>query len=242
MSICFASIPDCLKERFMRSRISFINLNETITREYREQVINEIYKAVENRPVGAGASQKYIFIIIHCNGGSIYESFRIINAIEMAKRFCIVATVIDSIAFSTAAAIFCAGSNGFRFVGPNAQVMIHRPTPKHSDVTILGAPHLYVHPCRRCGGRAKDEDEKLHMAVVQKQIIKAILKPLRHQRPVFTERFLIDLEQKKDRDWFLDADDMLYYGLADYDGVPSVMHHVQYHPVLLFDDKEIHLS
>lgn len=185
------------------SGIKIINITDTITREYAQSIINQINDACTGNIL-------FIFINIHSNGGSVYEGFRIISAIERAKNYCIIGTIIDVIAFSTAVLIFCCGDDGYRFVSPFTQVMIHNPVTKsHKDyhhaheesVTISGIGHL------EC---------------VREQMNKIILAPLVENEELHTE-FATYLEEFKNRNWFLTAEEMIYYGLANHMFVPDLI-------------------
>lgn len=259
MASIVETVPGALSKEYMRSKLEVIDLDETITKEYAKKIVEMIGCAAENLDNlgsrGEMKKEKYIFIYIHCIGGSIYESFRIINAIERAKRYCVVGTIIDSVAFSAAVPIFCAGDDGFRFVSPYAQVMIHQPKEElHSPIhplvrrSCLSSYSSPYHPMYPSSQETKTDERAenhlqcpRHVKRVHKQVIGAILNALKNKEKIHTKIFLHDLERNKDRDWFLEAKDMLKYGLADYASVPDFVHHVEYHPALILDGMKIEL-
>lgn len=279
MASILETIPGALTKKFMRKKLEVIHINDTITREYAQEIVELINKAVETTE----GKKKYIFIYIHCVGGSIYEGFRIINAIERAKRYCIVATVVDSIAFSTAVAIFCAGNDGFRFVSPYAQVMLHDPRCRPHSAPLATTSSLAEHSASSTYNPSPSalachtnhhhlwqeeektshhhpwqeetthhhlwqEEEKLqgeitpHIKRVQKQVIGAILNALKNKDPEVVKTFLRDMQLHGEHDWFLDANDMLHYGLADYASVPDFVHHIEYRPMLILDGEKMELT
>jgi ATP-dependent Clp protease protease subunit len=219
MALIIETIPGALSKDYMNSKLEVIELNETITKEFAQDIVNQIMDAVENRKNGI----KYIFIKIHSRGGSVYETSKIITAIENAKRYCVVGTIIDSIAFSMAFPIFCTGHDGFRFISPYSQAMIHQPVPKaHGD-----------------DSHSDDHVEKEHLKKIQDKIVTIILGALKNKDKIYSEILMHDLDLNKDHDWFLDAEDMIAYGIADTMSVPDFIHHVEYRPMLILNDEKI---
>jgi len=79
-----------------------------------------------NKAVSSG--QKIIPIVIHSTGGDLYDAIHMIGAIRAARntnRGLIVATIVAGHAYSAAALIFSCGSEGYRFVGKGASIMLH---------------------------------------------------------------------------------------------------------------------
>jgi ATP-dependent protease ClpP protease subunit len=180
------------------------------------------------RPGGYGGAQRpHILLNIHCNGGSIHETFRIIDAIRSAKRYTIVITVINSIAFSTAAMIFASGSNGYRFVSPNAQMMIHQPR-------VIDHHLSNYNDNSREKRRIKISTK--HLNDTQEQIIDIIVGALENEPREVIESFLENVEKNKHCEWFLKAKEMIAYGLANHIGVPDVVHQFEYRPLLVLDN------
>ena len=84
--------------------------------------------------------QPVIPLIIDSNGGEATAMLAIIDIIEQAKETALVATIVDGKAMSAGAVILAHGSDGYRFIGPNATVMVHQVMAgyegKHSDFQL----------------------------------------------------------------------------------------------------------
>lgn len=82
--------------------------------------------------------QPVIPLIIDSNGGDANAMLAIIDIIDQAKEHCLVATIIDGKAYSAGAILAAHGSEGYRFIGPNATIMVHQVSAsfegKHADV------------------------------------------------------------------------------------------------------------
>jgi len=75
--------------------------------------------------VAAVASgQRVIPVIIHSSGGNVVDAIGIANLIRGSPVP--VATIVPSIAQSAAALILSAGTEGYRYAGPRATVMLHQ--------------------------------------------------------------------------------------------------------------------
>lgn len=229
MGSIIENLPNALTREFKKNIFHIIDLKNTITKEYAESIIAKISDAVEeimrfNTPSIGSTGTRYIFLNIHSPGGSWYEACRIIDAIQCAKRHVVVGTIINTIAFSVAVAIFCSGSDGFRFVSPFAEVMIHAPRPKTSPSSRL---EIY-------------ESDDVHLKRVQEKIEKIILSALdNNPNEEYSKILKQDLVKNRSINWFLDAQDMLDYGITDFIGVPDFLHHVTYQPMLILNNTTI---
>jgi hypothetical protein len=185
-----------------------------------------------------------------------------VDAIKRAKRYCIVGTIINSIAFSTAGMIFASGSDGFRFVSSNAHMMIHQPRVVNSNnnnnnnnnshygyhedsrelkrATFTTSSFSYSHPGSSSLGSNNSNNDNItaptsqHLEEMQEQIIDTILHALSNKPKQVVAHFSKDVEKHKDdiHGWFINADLMLQYGLADFIDVPDIVHKYEYRPVL----------
>lgn len=68
-------------------------------------------------------SQSVIPVVVNSYGGSTYGVLGFIAAIESAKKP--VATIVTAKAFSAGAILFAFGTEGYRFMHPDAHLMIH---------------------------------------------------------------------------------------------------------------------
>lgn len=67
--------------------------------------------------------QPVIPIIIDSNGGDVYALWSMVDILDRATLP--IATIIEGKAMSCGAALFTCGTQGLRFIGPNATMMIH---------------------------------------------------------------------------------------------------------------------
>lgn len=211
MAVSWESLPGALTPKFMQEQYRRINLYDNIDKSVANKVIEQLEDACRycNR---RGTS--IVFVFIDCAGGSLYESLRILESLERAKRFLTVATVIHSTCFSAAVPIFLAGDRGFRFVAPDGVLMIHPPVfrdlahPRHTPTQdAMDEKHL------------ESLRQRLHQSLTQAQ-------PTNEQQQLFANQY----RQFGNTDWFLSADEMLAFGLADYKEVPEFVHEVVYRP------------
>jgi hypothetical protein len=235
---------------------------------------------------GQHAPRKTIIIEIHSVGGSIHEGFRIVNAIEMAKRHCIVVTVINACAFSIAALIFCAGTNGYRCVSSSSsRMLVHRPrmNPATGRVAVhicdddtryatvgqgnqtQGTICKFTHHYAGGTGSAmvasaaaetkssassvvKGSSSNPHLDSIHKTIIGEIVKCIVSAYDGTFEGlksvvgkamlFLEDLGDNDHKDWMIEPDHLLMYGIANRRSIPEIIHRVEYRQFLLLDNGE----
>jgi ATP-dependent Clp protease, protease subunit len=131
--------------------------------------------------------KKDIFLYINSPGGSVTAGLSIIDTMHHIKPP--VATVCVGMAASMGSLILSQGAKGKRFVLPNAEVMIHQPS---------GGAY----------GQASDID------ITAKHILKTRDK-LNKMLAKATGQKLTKVEQDVDRDFFMDAEEALAYGIVD---------------------------
>jgi len=132
--------------------------------------------------------EKDIFLYVNSPGGIIPAGLAIYDTMQYVKPD--VATICMGQAASMAAVLLAGGAKGKRFALPNARVLLHQPL-------------LYG-----LGGQATDIDIHAKDIVRQRQRLNEILQ--RHTgQPL--ERIFTDTE----RDFILEANDALSYGLID---------------------------
>jgi ATP-dependent Clp protease protease subunit len=131
--------------------------------------------------------KKDIFLYINSPGGSVTAGLSIIDTMHHIKPP--VATVCVGMAASMGSLILSQGQKGKRFVLPNAEVMIHQPS---------GGAY----------GQASDID------ITAKHILKTRDK-LNKMLAKATGQKLAKIEQDVDRDFFMDAEEALSYGIVD---------------------------
>lgn len=131
--------------------------------------------------------KKDIFLYINSPGGSVTAGLSIIDTMHHIKPP--VATVCVGMAASMGSLILSQGAKGKRFVLPNAEVMIHQPS---------GGAY----------GQASDID------ITAKHILKTRDK-LNKMLSKASGQKLAKVEQDVDRDFFMDAEEALAYGIVD---------------------------
>jgi len=130
---------------------------------------------------------KDITMYINSPGGSITAMWSIIDTMNLVRPD--VSTVCVGMAASAASVILAAGAKGKRYILPHAEVMIHQPLGgaqgQASDIEIT-AKHIL---------KTKDILQK-YMAWLTGQPVKKI-------------------EKDMDRDFFMDAQEAVNYGIVD---------------------------
>ncbi len=128
-----------------------------------------------------------IYIIIQSPGGSVSAGMAILDAMNASK--CDVCTVVSGFAASMGAFLAAAGTKGKRFIGENAEMMIHQP---------LGGAE----------GQASDIERSARHILKIKEKMNTMLAEFTSQP---YEKVCADCE----RDHYLDAAEAIEYGLAD---------------------------
>lgn len=132
-------------------------------------------------------SSKDISLFLNTPGGSITAGLAIYDTIQFVK--CDVATYCIGQAASMGAVLLTGGRKGKRFVLPNSRVLIHQPFGEIGGTTIDVSIHT---------------NEMIRL----RKIINEILS--RH-----TGQSLKKIEKDTERDYFMDANETVKYGLAD---------------------------
>src|ERR1035437_765228 len=132
-------------------------------------------------------AEKDISIYVNSPGGEICAGLAIIDTMRFLK--CDVTTYCVGQAASMAAIILAAGKKGKRFALPNARIMLHQPWG--------GAQ-----------GQASDVEIQAKEIIRLKQRLHEILAES-------TGKSLKTIERDVDRDFFMDAEQAVSYGLID---------------------------
>ena len=131
--------------------------------------------------------KKDIFLYVNSPGGSVTATLAIIDTMDHIKPN--VATFCVGLAASGAAWILSAGTKGKRSILPNAEVMIHQP---------LGGAE----------GQATDiEISAKHILKMRDKLNKIMAKN--------TGKTLSQIEKDVERDFFMDAEESVKYGIVD---------------------------
>lgn len=131
--------------------------------------------------------KKDIYLYVNSPGGSVTSTLAMIDTMHHIKPD--VATVCVGIAASGGALLLSQGAKGKRFMLPNAEVMIHQP---------LGGAY----------GQATDIDiTARHIIKTRERLNKMLAKA--------TSQKIAKIEQDVERDFFMDADEAVKYGIVD---------------------------
>lgn len=131
--------------------------------------------------------KKDITLYINSPGGAVHAGMGIIDTMNFIK--CDVSTVCIGMAASMGAMILSAGAKGKRFVLPNSEVMIHQP---------LGGAE----------GQASD------IEIAARNILK-IKEVLYKMLAKNTGKSVAQIEKDADRNYWMDADEAVKYGIVD---------------------------
>ena len=142
--------------------------------------------------------QPIVPVIIDSYGGQVYSLMSMISDIKHSKIK--VATIVQGKAMSCGAILFSFGSEGYRFMDPDATVMIH-------DVSSMEWGK--IEEIKASAGEADRLNQKIYHMMA---------KNCGHH----VEYFLDIVHEKGHADWFLDANEALKHNLANHQRVPEL--------------------
>lgn len=131
--------------------------------------------------------EKDIKIYINSPGGSVTAGMAIYDTMQYIKPH--VSTICVGMAASMASVLLAAGEKGKRFALPNSEVMIHQ---------VMG------------GTEGQASDIKIHAERILKMKDRLNKILAKH-----TGQKLAVIEKDSDRDYFMEAEDAMKYGLVD---------------------------
>ena len=142
--------------------------------------------------------QPFLPVIIDSYGGQVYSLMSMISDINNSKIP--VATIAQGKAMSCGAILFSFGAEGYRYMDPNATLMIHDVSSmKWGKVEEIKA--------------SAEETERLN-----KKVYQMMAKNCGHHRDYFLEL----IHEKSHADWFLDATEAKKHNLADHLRIPEM--------------------
>ena len=142
--------------------------------------------------------QDIIPVIIDSYGGQVYSLMSMISAIKHAEIP--VATIVEGKAMSCGAILFSFGTDGYRFMDPDATLMIH-------DVSSMDWGK--VEELKAGAYEADRLNEKVYRMMAQNCGKK-------------DDYFMKIVDKKKHADWFLDAEEAKKHNLAQQLRVPKL--------------------
>lgn len=141
--------------------------------------------------------QPLIPIVIDSNGGDVYALWSMVDILDRATLP--IATIIEGKAMSCGAALFTCGTQGLRFVGPNATMMIH-------DVAS--------------GAEGKTEDIKV-MAHESERLNKKLYSFMEKRINVRRGTLWRRVHDRGRSDWYLTPQEAVKLNIANHIKIPS---------------------
>ncbi len=132
-------------------------------------------------------AKKDIFLYINSPGGSVYDGLAIYDTMQHVK--CDIQTVGIGLQASMGAFLLSSGTKGKRFVLPHSKVMIHQPSSGTR-------------------GKVSDMEIDLKESLALRHLLNEILAKNTGQK-------LSQIEKDVDRDYWMNADEAVKYGLVD---------------------------
>lgn len=142
----------------------------------------------------ADLSKDPIYLYINSPGGSVSAGFAIFDTMKSCG--CDIVTICNGIAASMGAFLLASGTKGMRYCMPHAEVMIHQ---------VMGGVH----------GQAADIEICAEHIREKKNTLNNLLSEMTGQ-PV--EKIRVDT----DRDYYMNADQAVEYGMVDHIGSPEI--------------------
>lgn len=136
----------------------------------------------------AALNHEDIFLVIQSPGGSITAGNAILDAMSTCK--CDICTVVMGEAASISAVLASSGTKGKRYIGANSDMMIHQ---------ALGGVNGQATDILRTADHIKSVNKKIHMLIAKN-----------------TGKSYPQVCKDCDRDYYLDSQEAIEYGLADH--------------------------
>jgi len=183
-------ISPLLKEFELRKNPVIIRVNK-FDEESAKKFSQEIAQA-------HNTGQKVIPIVIDSYGGQVYSLMAMISDIKNSELP--VATIVEGKAMSCGAILFSFGEEGYRFMDPNATIMIH-------DVSSMDMGKV-----EELKAGAKEAD----------RLNTIVYKMMSQNCGKKDDYFMKIVDKKKHADWFVDAAEAKKHGMANHLRVPKL--------------------
>ena len=144
------------------------------------------------------SGQPVVPVVIDSYGGQVYSLMSMISDIKHSKIP--VATIVQGKAMSCGAILFSFGAEGYRYMDPDATLMIH-------DVSSMEIGKVEEIKA------SAEETERLNQ-----KIYSMMAENCGHHK----DYFLDIVHEKSHADWFLDADECKKYNLANHLHIPEL--------------------
>jgi len=184
------NVDNGLKEAELRHNPVIIRVNK-----FNEDSAKEFASKIA---LAHNTGQKIIPVIIDSYGGQVYSLMSMIGAIKNSDLP--VATIVEGKAMSCGAILFSFGEEGYRFMDPNATIMIH-------DVSSMDMGKVEE---LKAGAKEADRLNSIVYKMMAQNCGKA------------DDYFMKIVDKKKHADWFLDAKESKKHGLVNHLRIPSL--------------------
>ena len=185
-----ANISNHIKSIELKADPVIIRVNE-FSEESANEFANEISRA-------QNTGQSVIPVVIDSYGGQVYSLMSMIGAIKSSRIP--VATIIEGKAMSCGAILFSFGSQGHRYMDPDATLMIH---------DVSSSAWGKIEELKANTREAERLNEKVY-----KMMARNCGKP---------ENYFVDIIHSKGHsDWYLDVDEATTHGLVNHKKIPAL--------------------
>ena len=183
-------ISPLIKEVELRKTPVIITVNkfdEKSAKDFQQQVA-----------MAHNTGQKIIPVVIDSYGGQVYSLMSMISAIKHSELP--IATIVEGKAMSCGAVLFSFGEEGYRFMDPNATVMIH-------DVSSMDFGKV----------------EELKAGAAEADRLNTIIYTMMAQNCGKKDDYFMKIvDKKKHADWFLNSAEAKKHGMANHLRVPKI--------------------
>ncbi len=163
---------------------------------FNDEAVKEFY--INIRKLDSDPKVKIIPIIINSYGGQVYSLLAMLDILSnVSKPVC---TVALGKAMSCGSLLLAAGTHGYRYVGENADIMIHEVSSA-------------------AWGKTTEVKEDIKNTARLNDMILTKLSKLCHKKD--KKFFHREIKKRTNLDWYLTGKDCTKLGIADKVGVPA---------------------
>jgi ATP-dependent Clp protease protease subunit len=187
------------------SNLRYDTLDKLLYRIPRVVVVNKFneesaLKFANDMQGARNAGMPVIPVIIDSYGGEVYSLLSMVDTIRSYAQDTPVATIVTGKAMSCGAILFTCGTEGYRYMGPNATLMIH-------DVASAGRGKV-----EEIKADAKETDR------LQDHVYEMMAKNCGHEPKYFWKI----VHEKGRADWYLDPKEARLHNIANHVRVPGM--------------------
>jgi ATP-dependent Clp protease protease subunit len=165
--------------------------------QFNDEAVSKFYD--QFLKMSANSDTKIIPVVISSFGGQVHSLLPMLDIIKASNKP--VATIALGKAMSCGAILLAAGTKGYRYAAPNADVMLHEVTSMSWDKST------------------NLQNDAKHV----KRINDLLFQLVGDWSGKGRNYFLKQLKKKSNVDWYLTANESKRLGLVDHVGVPSLL-------------------